>query len=67
MLSSSLQWSKQHTTKTNPGSMRECRRVIHPERLPGGLGTFMLAWKNCINTEMLKWVRKDGKSDKYSS
>ncbi len=58
-------WSKQ-TSKTNPGSMRDCRRVIHPERLPGGLGTFKLAWKNCIDTEMLKWVCKDGKSDRYS-
>jgi hypothetical protein len=67
MENSIIQWSKQHTTKANPGSMRECRRIIHPERLPGGLGTFMLAWKNCINTEMLKWVRKDGKSDKYSA
>jgi hypothetical protein len=62
-----IQWSKQHTTKTTPGSMRDCRRVTHPERLPGGLGTFMLAWKNCINAEMIHWVRKDGKSDKYSS
>lgn len=60
-----IQWSKEHTTKTNPGSMRDCRRVVHPERLPGGLGTFVLAWKNCINVEMLKWVRKEGKSDKY--
>jgi len=67
MENSIIQWSRQHTTKANPGSMRECRRAIHPERLPGGLGTFMLAWKNCINTEMLKWVRKDGKSDKYSA
>ncbi len=63
MENSIIQWAK----KANPGNMRECRRVVHPERLPGGLGTFMLAWKNCINTEVLKWVRKDGKSDKYSS
>jgi hypothetical protein len=47
--------------------MRDCRRIIHPERLPGGLGTFKLAWRNCIDTEMLKWVRKEGKSDKYSA
>jgi len=67
MENSIIQWAKQHTNKSNPGSMRECRRVVHPERLPGGLGTFMLAWKNCINAEVLKWVRKDGKSDKYSS
>jgi len=60
-----IQWSR-HTSKTNPGSMMDCRRVIHPERLPGGLGTFKLAWKNCIDTEMLKWVCRDGKSDKYS-
>ncbi len=62
-----IAWSKQHTTKSTLGSMRDCRRIIHPERLPGGLGTFMLAWKNCISTEMLKWIRKEGKSDKYSS
>jgi hypothetical protein len=62
-----IQWSKQFTTKSNPGSMRDCRRLVHPERLPGGLGTFKLAWRNCIDTEMLKWVRKEGKSDKYSA
>ena len=67
MENSIIQWAKQHTNKANPGSMRECRRVVHPERLPGGLGTFKLAWKNCIDTEMLKWVRRDGKSDKYCS
>jgi|HubBroStandDraft_6_1064221.scaffolds.fasta_scaffold01238_2 hypothetical protein len=67
MENSIIQWSKQHTTKATPGSMRDCRRVIHPERLPGGLGTFKMAWKNCIDTEMLKWVRKEGKSDKYSA
>ena len=61
-----IQWAKQHTTKSNPGSMRECRRVVHPERLPGGLGTFIMAWKNCVNTEMLRWVRREGKSDKYT-
>ena len=61
-----IQWAKQRTTKSDPGSMRDCRRIIHPERLPGGLGTFMLAWRNCINAEVLKWVRKDGKSDKYT-
>jgi hypothetical protein len=62
-----IQWAKQHTSKSTPGGMRDCRRIIHPERLPGGLGTFKLAWKNCIDTEMIKWVRKDGKSDKYSA
>lgn len=62
-----IHWSKQHTSKANPGSMRDCRRIIHPERLPGGFGTFKLAWRNCIDTEMLRWVRKDGRSDKYSA
>jgi hypothetical protein len=61
-----IAWSKQHTTKTNPGSMRDCRRSIHPERLPGGLGVFRQAWGNCVSTEVLR-VRKDGKSDKYSA
>jgi hypothetical protein len=67
MENSIIQWSKQFTSKSNPGSMRDCRRIIHPERLPGGLGTFKLAWKNCVDTEMLKFVRQDGKSLKYSS
>jgi hypothetical protein len=62
-----IAWSKQHTTKTNPGSMRDCRRVVHPERLPGGLGVFKQAWSNCVSTEVLRWIRKDGKSDKYST
>jgi hypothetical protein len=62
-----LAWAKKHTSRTDPKSMNDFRRGIHPERYPGGLGSFMAAWKNCTQSGALK-LRKLGrqKSALYS-
>ncbi len=54
-----LAWAKKHTSRTDPKSMNDFRRGVHPERHPGGLGSFLLAWKNCTLSGALK-KRKDG-------
>jgi hypothetical protein len=62
-----IDWAKKHTSKTDPKTMRDARRGIHPERLPGGLGTFKMAWRNCVETDVLKVRDKGHKGNgKYS-
>lgn len=39
-----------------PLTERDFRRIIHPERKPGGLGPFIQAMKNCVTTESLKKI-----------
>jgi hypothetical protein len=62
-----IDWARKRTSKTDPKTMRDARRGIHPERLPGGLGTFKMAWRNCVETDVLKVRDKGNKGNgKYS-
>jgi hypothetical protein len=61
-----IQWFTRHTKKTDPKTRNECRRGLNPQRLPGGLGAFKIAWDNCINTGVLK-IRENGqRGGRYS-
>jgi hypothetical protein len=55
-----LAWAKKHASRTEPKSRNDFRRGIKPQRYPGGLGSFMMAWKNCTGSEALK-LRKSGR------
>jgi hypothetical protein len=59
-----IKWA-QKNAKAEAKSMRDFRRGINPQRLPGGLGTFLLAWKNCVESGVLKFRGKVGKSSLY--
>lgn len=61
-----IKWA-QRNAKKEPKSIRDFRRGINPQRMPGGLGTFLLAWKNCVDPELavLKFCGKVGKSKLY--
>jgi hypothetical protein len=61
-----IKWAQKHTTKRRPKSRNEFRRGINAHRLPGGLGTFLLAWKYCVGSDVLKFRDKTGKCDRYS-
>jgi hypothetical protein len=61
-----IKWA-QKNAKKEAKSIRDFRRGIHPQRMPGGLGTFLLAWKNCVEPDLgvLKFCGKVGKSKLY--
>jgi hypothetical protein len=41
-------------SKNKPTSINDSRRGIHLQRMPGGLGSFSLAWRNVVSTRGLK-------------
>lgn len=42
-----------------------CRKLVHPERRPGGVGPFLTAWKNLMLSGILKEAEKTQRSTKY--
>jgi putative DNA primase/helicase len=46
-------------------SPNKCRRVVHPERRPGGAGPFLQAYKNLTQAGMLRLVTKTQRSGVY--
>jgi hypothetical protein len=61
-----IEWARKNTSRKEPKTMREFRRGIHPERMPGGLGTFALAWRNCVETGVLRLREKAHVGGRYS-
>jgi hypothetical protein len=59
-------WFRKHAARTNPKTRTECRRGIHPERQPGGVGSFLSGWSNCVNAGYLKVRDKTQRDHKYS-
>jgi hypothetical protein len=59
-------WFKKHAGRKWPMTRNECRRGVHPERLPGGLGSFLLAWANCVNSGVLKVRERTQRDARYS-
>ena len=42
-----------------------CRRLIHPERSPGGFGEFLKAYSSLVHSEMLVIKSKSQRANKY--
>jgi hypothetical protein len=61
-----IAWARKHTARRNPKSRNDFRRGIHPQRMPGGLGTFRYAWDNCVNTGVLKVREQNQRGARYS-
>ena len=59
-------WFGKHAGRKWPMTRNECRRGIRPDRLPGGLGSFLLAWANCVNAGVLKVRDRTQRDNKYS-
>jgi hypothetical protein len=59
-------WFRKHASRRLPMTRNECRRGVHPERLPGGLGSFLLAWANCVNSGVLKVRERTQRDHRYS-
>jgi hypothetical protein len=66
MENSIIGWFRKHAGRTNPKTRTECRRGIHPERQPGGVGSFLLGWSNCVNAGYLKVRDRTQRDHKYS-
>jgi hypothetical protein len=49
-----IAWAKKHSGRRLPKSKNDFRRGIQPQTKPGGLGTFEMAWRNCVSTGVLK-------------
>lgn len=62
-----LAWAKKHASKKSQAKTRnECRRVVSPHRMSGGVGTFNLAWDNIIKGGYLKLREKGQREGRYS-
>jgi hypothetical protein len=61
-----IKWAQKHASRWRPKSRNEFRRGIAPHRLPGGLGTFLMAWKNCVGADVLKFRDRQGRAERYS-
>jgi hypothetical protein len=61
-----IKWAQKHASRKSPKSKNEFRRGIAPHRLPGGLGTFLFAWKNCVGAAVIKFRDKQGRAERYS-
>jgi hypothetical protein len=61
-----IDWARKYTSRKEPKTRREFRRGIHPERMPGGFGAFLQAWRNCIDAEVLKLRDKAHVGGRYS-
>jgi len=61
-----ITWFRKHAARNSPKTRNDCRRGIHPQRLPGGLGAFIMAWNNCVNTDVLKVRDKTQRTGAYS-
>jgi hypothetical protein len=61
-----IKWAQKHASRRSPKSKNDFRRGIAPHRLPGGLGTFLYAWKNCIGADVIKFRDKHGRAERYS-
>ena len=62
-----IDWVRKHASKAEPKTMNDVRRGVQPHRLPGGLGAFKMAWRNCTETDVLKFREKGHKGGgKYS-
>jgi Protein of unknown function (DUF3987) len=59
-------WFRKHAGRKLPMTRNECRRGIQPQRMPGGLGSFLLAWTNCVNAGVLKVRDRTQRDNKYS-
>jgi hypothetical protein len=61
-----IAWFKKHASRKLPMARNDCRRGIRPDRLPGGIGAFLLAWANCVNAGYLKVRERTQRDSKYS-
>jgi hypothetical protein len=61
-----IAWMQKNASRTNPMTRNMCRRGIHPQRMPGGLGAFKNGWDNCVNTGVVKIRDQGRKSGRYS-
>jgi hypothetical protein len=61
-----IRWAKKHASRKEPKSRNEFRRGVQPQRMPGGLGTFLIAWTNTVTSNVLKLRDQWGKSSRYS-
>jgi hypothetical protein len=61
-----IKWFQENSSRSEPKTRNDARRGIHPQRKPGGLGTFKMAWDNCANTGVLKLRLKSQRAGLYS-
>ncbi len=61
-----IAWYRKHAGRKLPRTRNDCRRGVQPQRQPGGLGSFLLAWTNCVNAGVLKVRDKTQRDNKYS-
>jgi hypothetical protein len=61
-----IAWAKKHASRVMPKTRNDFRRGIHPQTKPGGLGTFELAWRNCVSTGVLKSREQGQRGARYS-
>jgi len=61
-----IKWFQENGSRAEPMTRNDARRGIHPQRCPGGLGTFKVAWDNCVNTGVLKLRSNSQRAGLYS-
>lgn len=66
MENSIIEWFRKHAGRKLPRTRNECRRGIQPQRQPGGIGAFLLAWGNCVNSGVLKVRERTQRDARYS-
>lgn len=66
MENSIIGWFRKHAARTNPKTRNDCRRGIRPDRMPGGIGSFLMGWNNCVNAGVLKVRDKTQRDSRFS-
>lgn len=66
MENSIIDWFRKHASRHIPKTRNDCRRGIQPQRQPGGIGSFLLAWGNCVNAGVLKVRDRTQRDIKFS-
>jgi hypothetical protein len=61
-----IAWAKKYSGRRLPKSKNDFRRGIHPQTKPGGLGTFEMAWRNCVSTGVLKSREQGQRGARFS-
>jgi hypothetical protein len=61
-----IRWAQKNAPRKEPKTRNECRRGVHPHRMPGGLTVFKTAWDACVNTGVMKLREKGQREGRYS-